>query len=105
MNLATSGDSDVVKFVTSYGVGVGRINFPVGSNAQFCGTKFAFILRDIHVVSPHICSQNFLRRLDPGVAAISGALLELMSLSLWSDSDGVCSFIQFLCTSRTILCQ
>ena len=53
--------------------------------------------------------KTFFRRLDLGVAAISGALLELifirnstMSLSLGLDSDDVCSFIQFLCTSCTI---
>ena len=57
-----------------YGVGVGRITSPIRSSAQFCSTKFGFTLRDIHVVSPQICSQNFFRRLDPGVAAISGAL-------------------------------
>jgi len=82
---------------------------PIGSSAQFCSTKFGFTLPDIHIVSSQICSQNFYRILDPGVAAISGALLELifirnstMSLSLGSDSDDVCSFIQFLCTSCTI---
>ena len=62
---------------------------PIGSSAQFCSTKFDFTLHDIHVVLPQICSQNFFRRLDSGVAVISGALLELifirnntMSLSL-----------------------
>jgi len=97
-----ASDSEVVKFVTSYGVGV-------GSSAQFCSTKFDFTFRDIHVVSPQICSQNFCRGLDPGVAAISGALLKLnfirvstTSLSLGLDSDDVCSFIQFSCTSRAI---
>jgi len=59
--------------VTSCGIGVGRMTSPIGSSAQFCSTKFGFTLRDIHVVSPQICSQNFFRRLDPGVAAISGS--------------------------------
>ena len=49
------------------------------------------------------------QEISNNVAAISGALLELifirnstMSLSLMLDSDDVCSFIQFLCTLRTI---
>ena len=79
--------------------------------AQFCSTKFGFTLRDVHVVSPQMCLQNFFRRLelDLGVAAISGALLELLfirnsirCLCLGLDSDDVGGFIQFLCTSRTI---
>jgi len=89
-----------MKFVTSYGIGVGRMTTPIGSSAQFCSTKFGFTLHDIHVVSPQICLQNFFRRLDPGVAAISGVLLSLifirnntMSLSLGLDFDDVCSFI------------
>jgi len=65
-----ASDSEVVKFVTSFGVG--RMTYPIGSSAQFCSTKFGFTLRDIHVVSPQICSQNFFRRIKPGVAAISG---------------------------------
>ena len=104
-----ASESEVVKFVTSYGIGVGRMTSPIGSTAQFCSTKFGFNLRDIHVVSPQICSRYFFRRLDSGVAAISGALLELifirndtMSLSLDLDLDDVSSFIHFLCTSRTI---
>ena len=67
-----ASDSEVVKFVTSYGVGVGRMTSPIVSCAQFCSTKFGFTLRDIPVVSPQICSQNFFLRLDPAVAAISG---------------------------------
>ena len=95
-------DSEVVKFVTSYGIGVGRMFSPFGSSTQFCNTKFGFTLPDIHVVSPLICSLNTFRRLDSGVAATSGALLELifirnnmMSISLGLDLDYVCSFIHF----------
>jgi len=56
-----ASDSEVVKFVTSYGVGVGRMTFPILSSAQFCSTKFGFTLRDIHVVLPQIFLQNFFR--------------------------------------------
>ena len=76
-----SSDSEVVKFVTSYGIRVGRMLSPIGSSAQFCSTKFGFTLPalpDIHVVTPLICSRNFFHRLDLGVAATSGALLELI---------------------------
>ena len=76
--------------------------FPNWIYAQFCNTKFGFTLLDIHVVSPLICSQNVFRRLDSGVAATSGALLELifirnnmMSISLGLDLDDVFSFIHF----------
>jgi len=37
---------------------VGRMTSPIGSSAHFRSTKFGFTLRDIHVVSPQICSQN-----------------------------------------------
>jgi len=93
---------------TSCGIGVGCMTSPIASSAQFCSTKFGFSFLDIHVVLLQICSQNFFRRLDLGVAAISGALLELIfmcnntSLSLGLDLDVVCSFIHSLCTSRTI---
>lgn len=104
-----SSDFEVVKFVTNYGIGVGRMTFPIGCSAQFCSTKYGFTVRDIRVVSPQICSQIFFCRLDSGVAAISGVLLELifirnnmMSLPLGLDPDDVCSFIHFLCTSRAI---
>jgi len=50
-----ASNSEVVEFVTSYGVGVGRVTSPIGSSGQFCSTEFAFTLRDIHVVSPQIC--------------------------------------------------
>ena len=110
-----SSDSEVVKFVTSYGIGVGRIMLacfpPIGSSAQFCSTKFGFTLPDIRAVSPLICSLNFFRRLDLGVAATYGALLELifirnnmMSISSGLDLDDVFSFIHFLCTSCMTLC-
>jgi len=35
-------DSEVVKFVTSYGIGVNRMTSPIGSSAQFCSTNFDF---------------------------------------------------------------
>ena len=54
-----SSDSDVVKFVTSYGIVVGRMTSPTGSSAWSCSTKCGFILRDIRVVSTQICLQNF----------------------------------------------
>ena len=47
-------DSEVVKFVTSYGVGVGRMTSSIGSSAQFRSIKFGFTLRDVHVVSPQL---------------------------------------------------
>ena len=73
-----ASDSEAVKFVTSYGIGVGYMTSPIGSSALFCSSKCGFTLRDIHVVSPQICSQNFNHRLDSGDAAISGALLEFI---------------------------
>ena len=39
-----SSDFKVVKFVTSYGIRVGRMFSPIGSSAQFCSTKFGFTL-------------------------------------------------------------
>ena len=57
--LATHCDSEVVKCVTSYGIGVGRMISPIGFSAKFCSTKCGFILRDIRVVSPLMCLQNF----------------------------------------------
>ena len=45
---------------------------------RLCDTTIENWLALTHVVSPQICSQNFFRRLESGVAVISGALLELI---------------------------
>jgi len=46
-----ASDSEVVKFVSSCGIGVGRMTSPIGSIAQFCSTKFGFTLRDFCVAA------------------------------------------------------
>ena len=103
-----ASDSKVVKFVTNYGVGVGRMTSPTGSSAQFCSTKFVFTLRDIHVVLPQICSKNFFSQIGsryPGITAISGPF---WSLFLYVTVRCLChqmmSVVSYnvLCTSCTI---
>ena len=46
-----ASDSEVVKFMTGYGIGIGHLTSPIGSSAQFFSTKCGFILRNLCCVT------------------------------------------------------
>ena len=48
-----------MRFMTRYGIWVGRMASPSGSSAQFCCSKFGFSISDISRVSPLFCSHFF----------------------------------------------
>ena len=54
-----SCDSEMITFVTGYGITVGYMASPIGSSALFCDSKFDFCTSDISVVSPWSCSCEF----------------------------------------------
>jgi len=100
-----SSDSHLVRFISYYGVYVGRMFSPIGQNVFLCCSRFRVSIDDIPTLPVSYIYRHWRSSLNSELVTMTQVLLELISVRDGAfcmpefDSMSVRQFIECICTN------